>query len=297
MEVYYIVADDHQQRKKMEINKEKWIEWLEVRGLSNNTIQKYAFYFDKFNPRELNQDYCITFLRQHKGLTIPRAFIMNLLRYIIKSDLPEELRDIAMRIDIPPSKRLKPKKDINILSFGEVTMLKDAMPSIKHKLMVLITFYGGLRASELVGDKELSGLLTDSFHWEWWKVNTDKFCPMMVKGKGKKRRKVYVPPNVAGVLMEWIDHYFSIKHTRDQKLFSMGVRRWEKILEKYSQKALGRRVNPHLLRHSCANYLKQQGLDIESIRKYLGHADIRTTQTYLHLTDPELEGEITGAFS
>ena len=281
----------------MDNYKDKWIGWLEVRGLSQSTIRNYCDCWDRFNIDKLSQEYCINFIRKHGNFPTPRSFIANLLRFIIKSNLPEELREIALRIDMPRSKALKPKKDINILSYGQVTMIKESMPSIKYKLMVLITFYGGLRASELVGNQELKGMLTDSINWDWWKANTDKFCPLIVKGKGKKRRKVYIPPNVAGVLMDWIDNYFSLEHTRDQKLFSMGIRRWEQILGKYSFKALGRRVNPHLLRHSCANYLKQQGLDIESIRKYLGHADIRTTQTYLHLTDPELEGEITGAFS
>jgi len=276
---------------KMEIDKNKWMDWLEVKGLSDSTIQKYCFYFNKFDMAQLSQDYCISFLKKYKGLTIPKAFLKNLLYYILKSDLSQELREIAMRIDIPPAKAFKPKKDIKILSIGEINMIEDAMPSMKGKLMVMITFYGGLRASELLGLKSLS------FGWNQWKEDINKFCTLVVKGKGKKRRKVYVPPNVAGVLMKWINEYFSLNHNRDDLLFSIGLRRWEQILGKYSLKALGRRVNPHLLRHSCANYLRSRGRDIESIRKYLGHEIIKTTQTYLHLTDPELEEEISDAFS
>lgn len=57
----------------------------------------------------------------------------------------------------------------------------------------------------------------------------------------------------------------------------------------------GRRVTPHILRHSCAVALAQAGVDISVIRDYLGHASIATTSRYLH-TNLKMKREVLQAF-
>ena len=57
----------------------------------------------------------------------------------------------------------------------------------------------------------------------------------------------------------------------------------------------GRRVTPHILRHSCAVALAQAGVDISVIRDYLGHASIATTGRYLH-TNLKIKREVLQAF-
>lgn len=284
----------------MKISQDKWMEWLEIRGLSQSTINQYSDYLRRFNLKEneLNQETCMAFVRRFNN-NVARAFLKHLLDFVIKSDLDEAFKKEVVMIDIPRSKTRKPKKDINVLSLGEIHMIKEAMPILKYKLMVLISFYGGLRISELIGSKRygIVGMRVYDIGWDEWNDAKDKFCPLIVKGKGKKRRKVFLPPNVAGVLKDWINKDFSLKHEKGEELFKMNERKWERLVHKYGYKALKRNVNPHLLRHSCANYLRQQGLDLEAIRKYLGHNSISTTQKYLHLTDLELEKDISSAFS
>ena len=52
------------------------------------------------------------------------------------------------------------------------------------------------------------------------------------------------------------------------------------------EQGLGDTVKPHSLRHSFATRLMEQGVPVETVRILLGHASIKTTQTYLHLTEP-----------
>ena len=60
---------------------------------------------------------------------------------------------------------------------------------------------------------------------------------------------------------------------------------YAKYLRETSQRVIGRRITPHTLRHTHASLLMEQGIDIDSISKRLGHNDSRITrEIYLHVT-------------
>ena len=52
------------------------------------------------------------------------------------------------------------------------------------------------------------------------------------------------------------------------------------------EQGLGDAAKPHSLRHSFATRLMERGVPVETVRILLGHASLKTTQTYLHLTEP-----------
>jgi integrase/recombinase XerC len=111
-------------------------------------------------------------------------------------------------------------------------------------------------------------------------------------GKGRKYRAVPLTHATEAVLKVWMAERAG---RRDEPLFPtrtgrrLSVDAVERLLRKYAATASTRcpsirpdRLHPHILRHSCAMSLLQAGVDTAVIALWLGHADIRSTNVYLH---------------
>jgi len=86
------------------------------------------------------------------------------------------------------------------------------------------------------------------------------------------------------------------KDITDGRLFDITSRSVERIVKYYAVKAgISKKVTPHVIRHSFATDLLQNGADLRSVQALLGHANITTTQIYTHVTDKHLH-EVHKAF-
>ena len=108
---------------------------------------------------------------------------------------------------------------------------------------------------------------------------------LKVTGKGNKERVVLL--NAAAVMA--IQEYLAIREDDDPALFVSDRRPYhrikkealEKIIRKLGERAdIGRRVYPHLIRHTTATYLLRHGMPLEQVQDYLGHENINTTRIY-----------------
>ena len=123
-----------------------------------------------------------------------------------------------------------------------------------------------------------------------------------VVGKENKERLAPLPPALLKDLRRlWVMHkhpvwLFANKagsgHVNEGDLYRV-------FAQVRQAQSLDEAVKPHSLRHSFATRLLERGVPVETVRMLLGHASIKTTQTYLHLTEPirRQVNEVVAGFS
>ena len=192
-----------------------------------------------------------------------------------------------------PSARLRfPKMGVTlpkILSASDVETLLD-QPDADHplgqrdKAMLELMYATGLRVSELT-DLRLDGVHLDAGY-------------ILVRGKADKERLIPMGQWATEALTEFIrqgrnglskeNHspWVFLNH-RGGKLTRQGV--WKTIKRYAIQANIHQNLTPHMLRHSFATHLLENGADLRSLQALLGHVDISTTQIYTHVARARLK--------
>lgn len=172
----------------------------------------------------------------------------------------------------------RPKELPKFLSPEDVRKLINATEDIRDRLIVSLLYTTGIRVSELIKiRKEDIDLSKNS---------------LKVFGKGSKERIVFFNNYTKKLLKEYLDKYkfgdrdYIFPGRGSETIHYVTV---ERVLNRLKRKAgLSKKVTPHILRHSFATYALSQGMDIREIQELLGHASLRTTQVYTHVTRERL---------
>ena len=160
-----------------------------------------------------------------------------------------------------------------VLSTRECKLLFKSGRILKHRVMLSLIYSAGLRSQE-VRNLKWADLDFDRkmIHIRKSKYNKDRYVPLseiMIKGL-TRYRLAYNPKN----------YVFNGKAIAS-KLSNEGVQWAMKEATKRSE--ISKKVTVHSLRHSYATHLLEFGLDIDTVRKLLGHAHLNTTMVYLHV--------------
>ena len=179
-----------------------------------------------------------------------------------------------------------PKKDKLLPKFLYYNELEDLFSvcdletlfGVRDRLILEILYSTGMRVGEL----------------EFVKISDINFYDNSIKvlGKGNKERIVFF----GEYAREFLDLYLSKREEGCEYLFvnkngkrltSRGIRY---ILDKLIDKAsLETKVTPHMLRHTFATHLLNEGCDLLSVQELLGHESLRATQVYTHVTNDRLK--------
>jgi site-specific recombinase XerD len=180
-------------------------------------------------------------------------------------------------INLPYSKL--PKKLPQVLTQEEVLRLFRAIQNPKHSLMVRLMYSAGLRVSELVN------LRVKDFDF-------DKGYGWVRKGKGNKDRLFVLSDRIKQELLDFIaanglivDDWFFCGRVQGH----LTTRTVYAIVRQASIRAgLSKRAHPHMLRHSFATHLIENGYDVVRVQALLGHNSPDTTMVYVHMASPDL---------
>ncbi len=292
----------------------RFLEYTEIeKGRSLNTIRNYEHYLLTFiesagikAPEDITYDKVREFRMQlnrkmigvgKRGVTPSpmkkktqnyylialRAFLKYLVRQGVKSMPPEQIELAKV-----------PQREIDLIGQSDLLNLLSApkgndLSSLRDKAMLELFFSTGLRVSELVSlDRDLD-------------LSQDHFS---IRGKGEKVRIVFLSETAKDCIKDYLSKrtdvdpalFISIGRGGEKSLAKKSVslrittRSVERIVKHYAIiSGITKKVTPHVLRHSFATDLLENGADIRSVQAMLGHASIMTTQIYTHVSDKRLE--------
>lgn len=219
--------------------------------------------------------------------------LRHLYRYLLLDNKIEH--DPTLNIESPRQWKVLPKSlardeiEATLAQASTTKTAKDAAAlSSRDRAMLELLYAGALRVSELVTAR-LEDLKLESGY-------------MLVRGKGDKERIVPLGKPAQDALTQYLSQGRSVlAHARAAKseagstrssqspllFIARGGRKltrqriWQMVGA--ASAASGRHASPHMLRHSCATHMVENGADLRTVQTILGHADISTTQVYTHL--------------
>jgi site-specific recombinase XerD len=190
---------------------------------------------------------------------------------------------VIQRVLAIPTKRFA-KATVSFLNANEAAALIDA-PNLQRwegrrdRALLVLALQTGLRVSELIGLDCADVVVGTGGH-------------VRCEGKGRRQRSVPLTRSAQQVLRVWMaeragrsgDPLFPTRTGR--RLSPDAIERRVAIhaaqAAKHSPSLRGKKLHPHVLRHSCAMSLLQARVDVAVIALWLGHADMRSTDAYVH---------------
>lgn len=283
----------------MEKNIIKFLEFIEKdKKLSSNTLESYQR--DIYQFKDYIDENKIDYIK------IEGSQIVEYLDYLAKinkkpSTISRHLASIRLfyqyllrdkNVKEDPTKGIQSpkieKKAPSVLSSQEVSLLLEQpsgedLKSLRDKAMLEVAYATGMRVTEII-----------SLNIE----NVDLNAGSVTCKNENKQRIIPLGKLSLKALNEYITKARPnlIRDEKEQALFvNINGRRltrqgfW-KIIKFYKEQAhISKDITPHVLRHSFATHLLQNGADLKSIQTMLGHSDISSTQVYMQFQDDNLK--------
>jgi len=259
--------------------RQRMIEDMRIRGLAPTTqkiyvdcVAKFALFFGK-SPANLGREEIRHYLHYlvTETNTSPsyHGQVAGALRFLYQTTL---------RKNWSPSHIPRPKQRLRlpvVLSREEVAQFFNAVESVKYRPLLMIAYSAGLRVSEIT-------------HLQLQDIDRERMVIHVRRGKGAKDRYAILSPR----LLEPLDTYLAAARPTTTWLFPGkdpqrpltrgAVHRACARIAKRSK--VEKRVSPHTLRHCFATHLLDDGEDLRTIQRLLGHNSLGSTSVYLHLS-------------
>lgn len=254
---------------------------INVSGKSKSTLTNYgrhlahlALHYNQL-PTELDSEQVLDYLHFVKANGSPSATFFKFTVYGMRAAC--KLRGLPyQQFSLPAIER--PNKLPSVLNASEVKQLIKACTLLKHRLLLSLCYGCGLRCAEVrnlrIGD-----------------IDTERHMLHVRQGKGGKDRILPLGDllcrGIQSYLMAERPQTFLFTGNNGEALSQRGTQ-WVMSQALKKTGIVKEDVSLHILRHTYATHLLEQGLNILTIKELLGHAHIDTTMIYLHLARPVL---------
>lgn len=269
--------------------RDRMVRDMRVRELSPRTIEAYVRAVKGLagrygrSPDRLSDEEVHRYLieaREVRGLS---SSTRQQMRYGLRFFYEVTLGSPRASLTVPVAREAQ--KLPEILSQAEVERIIAAAHSLRHRVLLMITYGGGLRVSELVRLRHKD-------------LDMDRKLIRVEQGKGRKDRYTLLPKRVIGE----IERYRRVYREPSPWLFWCHRKTSQPVNVNTAQKAyygakqmagIEKRGGIHALRHAFATHLLESGCDLPSLQRMLGHRSVTTTMRYLHVTHQALTGRVS----
>lgn len=286
---------------------DRYLQYIIVeKGLSKNTLEAYgrdlrqwSEFVQKKQPKlfvtfksdldSLDTHHLLEFLsdRQKSGVkTRSLARYLVTLKNFLSFSFNEKCikKDISAQIDSPkPHRKLPHHLQMHQTNQLLAQPAGDDPVSIRDRAMIELLYATGLRVSELTGLKLNDYNRSAGFVKTFGKGSKERLVP--VGSSALKVMDIYFEKARKAILGKRESSYVFVSHKADKltrQAFFMS-------LKKYGlQAGLTGKLSPHVIRHTFATHLLENGADLRALQMMLGHADISTTQIYTEVSRKKL---------
>jgi len=243
---------------------------LELKIYSENTMKNYISQVDLFlrghnhlftEPSKINEAAIKTWLLQFKTRN-SMCHSISALKLFYKMVIKQHMK--FRYIEYPRSEKKLPKIIEKEFLLGQLEKISNS----KHKALLTMTYSTGMRVSEVI-----NLLISD--------IDSKRMIIFIRNSKGNKDRIVPLSQKVLDLL-----RIYFIEYQPKQYLFNgqfdllYSSTSCNQLVKKY----IGKEYHMHLLRHSNATALLEAGTDLRYIQQHLGHANVKTTEVYCHVS-------------
>lgn len=252
---------------------ETYLQKLELKQYSINTAKTYINLFERFINHYKNKE--LTHIneddiRTYMQLVVQQGKSHSYINQMINSikfyyEVVLEMPNRFYSIERPIKKESLPK----VISLEEVQSIIKNTNNIKHKCIMSLLYSAGLRRNELLNLK-----LED--------IDSKRMVITVKNGKGNKDRLTILSQSVLNDLRiyyaAWKPEVYLFEGVKRKQYTATSIL---KIIKAAAKKGgIRKNITPHMLRHSFATHLLENGTDLRYIQVLLGHSSTRTTEIY-----------------
>lgn len=281
-----VKLDRYRKREQLNDTKfcpESYLLKLELKRYSMNTVKNYISSFESFinHFKEKELSYINeSDIRTYLQILIQQGFSNSQVNLTINSIKFYYETVLGMPNRFYSIERPRKEKSLpEVLSKEEILKIIDSASNIKHKCIIGLLYSSGLRRSELLN------LMVAN-------IDSKRMVVIIKNAKGNKDRITVLSPS----LLKNLKVYY-LKHRPKKYLFESpkggkySATSVLNIIKSTSIKAgIPKKVTPHMLRHSFATHLLENGTDLRHIQILMGHSSTKTTEIYTHVANSSFSG-------